>query len=345
MATLLSCPSSFYSPASTPTSATALTFTQDQGTWIYCNFPESITSRSQFGNHVSGYGNVYLNQVSVNGTVQLFASHLNSYGSSFNYGVQLYNPNASSITVTILNNGFRASSDWLSVECGVWSDFFATPGGNQYIVGSGQSLWIIQKSVPSGALFNAVIRFQTTNTMYCTEYVYDPNVNNIDGTATLFPWDSSRVYRGHGNSYFIRATYDIYVSQMPYKFYTNICSDPQASSEMITIYDPSGTQFSCPGANLGNWGAQYYFTINVHNNTSSSATIQAYVGSDQSGGSAPSVMNLGGTVVYCGPGANQMWNWLQDTISANSTQQYIYQFIHAANASGPTRHDWRLGSS
>ncbi len=49
--------------------------------WIYCNYPEDITSDSMFGD--SDKGNVWINQKTITeGEVQIFYSHYNKYGKS-----------------------------------------------------------------------------------------------------------------------------------------------------------------------------------------------------------------------------------------------------------------------
>lgn len=268
MATLLDC-STNKGTIQTDGNLIYLNFTRDPGTWIYCNYPESLPYAALGDKNA---GNKFLNQVVVNGSAELFASHVNNTGYDIYFGVQLYNAGGSTVSVTRRYNGHRHSGtypDWCNVEGGVWLDYASNPDGSTFSVAPGTAVWIFEKNVPSGAYFNSILQFETSGSLYCFPYIYRSR-SNLDGTATCYPWVSgSRVYRGYANSYFIRTSLNLNVSQMPYKYYTSNCTCGN-TNEMISITDPcTGNTFSCSnGANLGNWGIHYYFTVTVNNNTS-----------------------------------------------------------------------------
>jgi hypothetical protein len=316
---------------------------------VYCNWPEGINSPAYLGDSTddpNGKGH-FLNKVTVNsGSAQLYASYLNQLSQNLNFGIQLYNPGSSSVTVTLQNNGFRASTDEQSVVCGVWADFFATPGGTVYTIPSGGVAWIQQgKSVPAGYLFNSVVRFQVSGgSVYCIPYLYS-SLSNINGQAVFIDWvTSARQYRGYGPTYFINATatIDIGSGTGQTSFETHLCNTNNPA-DVVAITEPqTGAVYSCsnnPPANLGNYEIQYSFTMNVHNSSGSTKNLYAYLGSSDGGGYA--FINMGGTVNYGHfTATGQAWNWLTDTVSANSTNTYTYQVIHPAQSSGKVTHLW-----
>jgi len=331
------------------TSLNPLTFERDSGKWIYCNFPEELHQDS-LGDRDKG--NHYLNHVTVNGPAQVFASHTNKTRYDIYFGIQLYNAGSRSVTVTRENNGFRYSigkQNWAEIEGGVWISFFDNPDGTKFTINPGKVAWIFTSTkIPEGSFFNAIVRFRTTGTLHCFPYVYR-NRNAIDGTADCYPWTSGdRQYRGEGNSYFIKTSLNLKTSQMPYKYQTCSCRSGN-TNEMISIYDPCANQWrACSSSdnNIGNWCVQYLFNITVLNDTNARRTIKSYIGP---GGDSPlviPVINFYGTVKWSDPRHNtkynQWWNWLEDSIPANTSKTYRYQFIHAANGYSPVLHGWRL---
>lgn len=251
------------------------------------------------------------------------------------------------MTVIRENNGFRYSvgdKDWAEIEGGVWISFFNNPDGSQFSIGPGKAAWIFTNSkIPKGSFFNAVVRFRTTGTLHCFPYVYYDR-NAVDGTATCYDWKSgTRMYRGEGGSYFIRTSLNLKVSQMPYKYQTCYCATGN-TNEMISIYDPCANQSrTCSsGDNLGNWGVQYSFNVTVLNDTGATKTIKAYIGPDENSPLIIPVINFNGTVKWSDPRhnaeKNEWWNWLEDSIPANTSRIYQYQFIHAANGYSPVLH-------
>jgi hypothetical protein len=328
-----------------------LTFTPNPGKLIYCNYPEVLLTNEVLGD--KQYGNHYLNkaEVKVNEDCQLFASHSNRTGLNMKYGIQFYNGGQSEVTLKISNAGYSAQQDWDTASLEVWNNFFQSTEVS-YLIPPGGVKWILEQNVPPGYLINAVSRFSANGDLDCFEYLY-LDLNSIDGTATLYPWDNgeSKMYRGTGDSYFITTNVELNVSQLPCMIMTNT-RECHNANELIEIVEPSnGTIFSIGnGANLGNWGIQYGFTVKVINDTESPQTVKAYVGTEQGnpgvqgGPRILSVINYGGKVVSCCSETNQSWNWLKEDppIPSGQPMEHQYQYIHASNSCGASVHIWRL---
>ncbi len=329
----------------TLTAAAPLTFAQDPCKLVYCNYPEQISTNLQYGLPLgdTNRGNHYLNLATVSGDGQLFASYQNQLSYAIYFGIQFYNPTGSTLTVTRQNNGFRAgsSSNEKPVVCGVWSDYFANPDGTVFSLPSGGVAWILDRQIPAGYLFNAVVKFHTSGNLYCIPYLYY-NKSMIDGSATYYPWDGgqSRVYRGYGDSYFIEASANVDIGAST-TFLTSMCNAGN-TNEIVSIREPStGSLYSCGnGANLGNWGVQYLHTIYVTNSSDTEKTFYAYVGSDNVDSHGYAVINLGGTVKDCSYGVGESWNWLTDSVPGHGAKTYQYQFIHPAQSAGKASHLW-----
>ena len=85
--------------------------TRDNIPWIYTNYPEKIVNETVDGLLPPlGDNDYFLNQQTIDDTAAIFFSHTNGTGRVLKYGVQIYNNNASSITVTRNNCGF--SQGW-----------------------------------------------------------------------------------------------------------------------------------------------------------------------------------------------------------------------------------------
>lgn len=308
---------------------------------VYCNYPEQIPSNA-LGDYDSG--NVYLNKVNVNGDTELFASYRNMAGKSIYFGVQLYNPNSTSVLVTVKNRAFHFSGDlpahdWNWVVGQTPVDFLKYTSINTITVNGGSANWPYYDLglIPNGSLFNVYLRFMTNGPLWCFPYVY-ANRSKINGTATLYPWSAnSAVYRGYGSSYEVNASFTINVSQMPYVFGSNSCIF-NSSKDMIPIND-QGSIWSCSNANLGNWGAHYKFTVTITNDTASSKTINAYVETDTK--NLTPVIKFGNTAYWINLTTDKCWNWLtEDSLAANASKTYNYEYIQAAQSNSPSIHSW-----
>jgi hypothetical protein len=328
-----------------------ITFIQNPGKLIYCNYPEALLTSDVLGDNQ--YGHHYLNKAEVKkgDDCQLVASHSNRTSLNMKYGIQFYNGSQSEVTLKISNIGFRAlpPAEWDTSSLEVWNDFFQSAEELHSVPPNG-SKWIFGEDVPPNYYLNAVMRFEADGDLECCEYVY-LDINNIDGYAQLYPWDNGelKVYRGTGSSYFITTDIEIKISELPCLISTNT-KECNNTNEMIEIIEPSDNSVYSKenGANLGNWGIEYKFNITIINDTNTQKNIIAYVGADQGQLGGPrvlSVINLGGKIGTCCSEANQSWNWAKEDppISAQAIEPpYKYQYIHANNSCGPSVHMWRL---
>lgn len=276
------------------------------GTYVYCNNPEQLYD-PDLGDNAPGYGNKYLLWSRVKGPCQAYFQHSNQTGHVLGYGLQVYNPNKDSITVTVSNIGFHAGEDRLQV----WREFFTgLPENNGGRVGAftvppGGAIWLqrVDGAIPPATVFEGVVRFRVHGgDAYVFNYAYHL-ASRIDGTASYLGYvtrrelngqNEARVYKGTARDYFLTCSLRASVSELqaaPLAWRTNGCQDkwPDASlSDMRTIacplgdtHDPSYMEFHCanaPPANLGNWGVQYLYRLSVTNDSDAPRTIYLSVG-------------------------------------------------------------------
>ncbi len=332
-----------------------ITFVQNPGKLIYCNYPEALRANDVLGD--KQYGNHYLNSAVVkkDDDCQLVASHSNRTSLNMKYGVQFYNGSQSIVNLKVSNIGFRAlpPAGWDISSLEVWNDFFQG-AVELHSIPPKESIWFFKEDVLPNYYLNAIMRFEADGDLECYEYVY-LDLNNIDGNTQLYPWDKeSPVYRGTGSSYYITADIELKISELPCLIFTNT-NDCNNNNEMIAIVEPSDNSVYSKenGANLGNWGIQYEFNVTIINDTNTQKNVIAYVGADQSQHPdnpdqprALSVINLGGNIGTCVSEANYSWNWAKEDSPIFSAQTidppYKYQYIHANNSCGPSVHMWRL---
>jgi hypothetical protein len=89
--------------------------------------------------------------------------------------------------------------------------------------------------------------------------------------------------------------------------------------------------------------------VRVTNDTESTQSISAFIGTPpgdpdpSKGPRSLTVINFNGIVKKCYSNPNQHWNWMNDILQSGETKEYRYQYIHAANSNGATKHSWRIG--
>jgi hypothetical protein len=278
---------------------------------------------------------------------------LNDSGSSFTFGVQLYNPGAGSITVTKRNSGFAAgsgASGWRTVPGQVWSNFFQSPGGQTYTLNSGSSVWVLEGSVAAGDLFNACLRLESTGPVIVTAYAYKVK-SNINGTATAIPYQGEAQYSGWGSGWFLSTNLTLtatdILSQPQQSVYHSLCHCSSGNSqEMIPINLVQGGTASCnqasPLHNIGNWGAQYFFSVSLVNNTSAPRQFIGYVGANPAG--AFVALQSGSVVKYklLETSTERRWKWMTQTVAAQSSATIDFQFIPCANSYMPIFMQWQV---
>jgi hypothetical protein len=107
-----------------------ITFVQNPGKLIYCNYPEKLKASDVFGDKQSG--NHFLNRAVINkgDDCQLVASHSNETSLDMKYGVQFYNGGQSTVNLTVSKMAFKAlpPAGWDISSLEVWNDFFQSSG-------------------------------------------------------------------------------------------------------------------------------------------------------------------------------------------------------------------------
>lgn len=292
-----------------PTSGTSKpTYSFDGDFFIYCNNPEPLID-SDLGD--SNLGNKYILWSNVTGACQAWYEHSNATGHAIGYGLQVYNPNATSVTVTVTNIGFGKGIDWYKTT---WSQFFSGASGGGGTVGTFTVpaygvLWIQKNSsIANGAIFEGVVRFSVSGgSVSVANYAWS-NFSAIDGTATYLGYvsgsrngqDQSKVYKGTATTgggatargFFLTNSFSTSASALlasPRAWRTNGCRTstwPDATlNDMVEIKcpltgpgDPTYQVFSCANlSNLGNWGLQYHYSMTVNNDTMATRTINLVV--------------------------------------------------------------------
>lgn len=185
--------------------------------WIYCNYPEKLRSDS-FGD--TNLGNKCLNQVTVpTGTHQIFYSYNTvNMTDTIKFGIQIFNPNPTSITFRKLYGGHADSAEsggWTGSILNSWSRYFASSPENSITISSNGSYWCLEESVPKSRIFSGSIRFSVSDAAIITVYAYK-NKNMINGTAIpyLYNGDYGHQYSGYGNGYFFSANLTLKASEL-----------------------------------------------------------------------------------------------------------------------------------
>jgi hypothetical protein len=322
-------------------------------------FPEQIRSDS-FGD--TTLGNHYLDQVTVGaGTHQIFYSYsdnINALG-PFTFGIQIYNPNSSSITFQKQKDSHRdtiTSLGWAQAFGGVWADFYGSSAGNSTTIASNSVYWVRENTIPNNSIFTGNMRFTVSGNATIILYVYK-NKSKINGTATAYPWSNNDYqYSGYGQGYFYTAsaitlkatelTGGKYFNTNYDKGFTSLIINGQSkATDAIPLTLCTGQSVYAPGYNLGNWAVQYSYTLNLQNNTSSSKTFEGYVRTANNkdnwlviqSGSACKYASLGPSY-----GNANAWKWLTKTFAANTTYSDSYQYILGANSTQGVNHIFKV---
>lgn len=272
---------------------TVLTFTPNNGTFVYCNNPEQLFD-SDLGDHAPRFGNHYLLWSLVTGECQAYYSHENMTGRTIGYGLQIYNPNVTTISVRVTGVGFGNNA----FTC--WTQFFNKTNGGGGTVGtftvkSKEALWIQRNdnAIPPGAIFNGAVGFDVSGgSVYVFNYAYD-EFANIDGTATYLGYvtridpsgqNEAHVYKGTATGFIAATALNKTISsllQQSAAWQTNDCPGSDMASITCPLTDtdnPTYTTFMCVnGDNLGNWGIRNAYALTVTNDTTRSRTVNLVV--------------------------------------------------------------------
>lgn len=339
--------------------------------WLYCNWPEGLRANEY---SITALGDKTYNGVTFNyylnkaqnlpaGTYQLFYS----YRDAFNFGplyvgMQIWNPNASSITFTDRYHGYKtAAANTLAGDfAGMpWQDYFASSPSSPYTINATSAYWAFENSIPQGYQFTGNINFQISNTATIFLYIYKVR-NSIDGTAIAYPTSGDpRMYSGLGAGYFSTAsTITLKASELtngkyflltyPDSFSGLTINGTSATSDLIPITQVgSGITYSPPTANLGNWSAQYYYTLALKNDLSTSKTFEAYVRADYTlKDSTVPIIQSGSQCKYAQirpeTTTNNAWRWLSQTVAAGQTYTDSFQYILGTNSFGKQKMYFKL---
>lgn len=343
------------------------------GRWIYCNYPERITSDSMFGD--SDKGNVWLNQKTVSaGEVQIFYSHYNQYKSNIHYGIQIFNPNSNSVKITPSNCG-HSNGEWKDVNAGSWVRFFngASDCGTTTTktVEPNGSFWILDKVIPKGCAFSGNLRFRTSDTVIVTVYAFLDRYK-ISGAGSQYRYDGASVqYSGYGAGYFLTAA-EITIKASDVlnnggKFFQTCYSEypkpvkgeenpmevnDKAQSDMVPIHIAGTSKIAGPDEphprhNVGNWCVQYYIPVRFVNDTNRDVVFKGYIqpGEGNTRENFYILSSGSNNTVYqrVGSTGNRTWHWTNYTVPAHITSAVqICQFILGTNSSKHVNHIWKV---
>ena len=326
--------------------------------WIYCNYPEKIT-KTAFADD-SGY---CVNRQTVDHTGQIFYSY-GTYGLDENcyFGIRVYNPGSSTVTLTRTNYGHSDSTmdgSWAAVPAKSWERFFKSTS-KTFSIPAKKSVWISEESIPFNAAFSGNLRFTTTGSVVVAAYFYHTKANIPDSTS-IYPYDingdGKSQYSGYGNGYFFTASEitiklsDLVNNNGAYfetnsPTYSNVTVNGSASTDELIPIHIAGTSYVAkkganePLSNIANWCAQYFIPIKLVNDIGGTKQVQCWI-------EAPSdkerfaIVNCGGTL------SSKKLKFKGDThvfktISVSNTASFNYQFIFATNSYGYVKHMFRV---
>lgn len=328
--------------------------------WVYCNYPE-MPKMNALGD--SNLGNHCVNRQTVNGTGQVFYSYNTQYLTSDCYfGIRVYNPGSSTVTLTRSNYGHsnsKADGGWDAIPVKSWERYFkSTP--KTYSIPAKKSVWICDEAIPKGCIFSGNLRFTSSGSVIVAAYFYKTKEKISDSTS-IYPYDingeGKSQYSGYGNGYFLTASEitiklsDLVKNNGAYfetnsPNYNNVTVNGSSSmSELIPIHI-AGTSYVAekgaakPLSNIANWCAQYFIPIKLVNDIGGTRQVQCWI-------EAPSdtekyaIVNCGGTV------SSKKLKFQGDThvfktISVTNTATFNYQFIFGTNSSGYVKHMFRV---
>ncbi|HYO71789.1 MAG TPA: hypothetical protein VEU33_37500, partial [Archangium sp.] len=171
---------------------------------LFVNNPEQLYT-SDLGD--SNYGNkIILSATATPGGWRNYFEHMNRSGFTLGYGIQIYNPNAFSVTVVVHGSG------WITNSYGgaPWRQMFNSYSqtGTSYTVPAQGVLWVMRKdaSIPNGNFFSGVMDFTLSGgSVVVHNYAYR-SFSALNGTAQYMGYvrrispynnhDESLVYKG-----------------------------------------------------------------------------------------------------------------------------------------------------
>ena len=350
------------------------------GRWIYCNYPERITSDSMFGD--SDKGNVWKKKKTISkGEAQIFYSHYNHYKDAIHYGIQIFNPTSDYVQITPLNCGHGQDktddSGRIKINAASWTRFFDDKSYSDCnikapkSIDANQSLWILDKVIPKGHGFSGNLRFRTSGTVIVTVYAFLDRYK-ISGAGSQYFYneldldkEAPKKYSGYGAGYFLTAA-EITIKASDVlnnggKFFQTCYSEyprnamevnGKLQSDMVPIHIAgtnkiAGPNEPVPRHNVGNWCVQYYIPVRFNNDTNRDVVFKGYIQPGEKNTSENFYILSSGSsnTVYqrVGSTGNRTWHWTNYTVPAHTTSAVqICQFILGTNSSKHVNHIWKV---
>lgn len=337
---------------------TPITFSRnDTESWIYCNYPEQIDPvgvEPPFGD--IGYGTsakpeerlgYYINQQTVSGTVEIFFSHDVVQG-DFYYGIQVYNPNGSPVTVHKTNQGAIFNS-WYAED--VWTEYFHGTS-ESYLLESGGNAWILEQYIPPYSVgdmhpFSGNICMSCSQPVIVSVFAYKDK-SRLSGEEEPYPYRNHASYSGVGEGFFNYATIQLKASELAAadgRFFKTCHFEAPNTGEIVPIH-LFGTQLTAsadaaePLNNLANWGVHNQITFELINDLASDMVFCGYLQTEAAGGTAVirAITETQGGITSSVNGGSQKWKWLEQTVPANTKDTFAIQLVMGTYGNGPLHH-------
>jgi len=149
-------------------------------TLLFLNNPEQLIA-SDLGD--AALGDKTLFRVTATGACRSFFEHVNRAGRTIGFGIQVYNPGPSTVTVAVRATGWVAS-----IEGGVpFADALNGVGASAPVeLAAGRSTWILRKdeAVSHGTFFSGVVDFDVAGGSVIVNHVAYDSFAGLDGSTT-----------------------------------------------------------------------------------------------------------------------------------------------------------------
>ena len=333
--------------------------------WIYCNYPEQLKTDALADK--SGY---CLNRVEdVKDDGQIFYSYnAMELKNNFRFGVTVYNPNHSTVTLTRTNYGHSDSKNdggWDAIPKVSWERFFKSTS-KEFTIPAGKAIWICEEEIPAVCIFSGNLRFTTSAPVTISIFAFESKWDIPDDTK-IYPYrfqddagnTVGKQYSGYGNGYFLTASeITIKLSDILHNdgiyFATNnqqnrmfTVNNGKTPDEIIPIYI-AGTNYEVNVRNdkngyfqnIANWCAQYFIPIKLINDIGGTHKVKCSIVSTSNPKKFP-IVNCGGTISGTPLTAKGQAHVFK-TVSVTDDLVFNYQFIFGTNSSGDVQHMFQL---
>ena len=120
------------------------TVSRREGSFVYCNYPERVTSNDKADTN----SRKYLNSSNVSGKCHVYSWHENKTGNSAYHALHISNRGSSTITVKVTNYGLTNN---VYNDLQGWKNYFGTKYNNTYVLDQGTSINLFQQYVANNA--------------------------------------------------------------------------------------------------------------------------------------------------------------------------------------------------